>query len=56
MKMPLWMKKSVVVLLSIMTLGLVSPNDFYWFDEAKATKPDNDKALGNAVFEENSII
>ena len=55
MKMPLWMKKSVVVLLSIMTLGLVSPNDFYWFDEAKATKPDNDKALGNAVFEENSI-
>lgn len=55
MKMPLWMKKSVVVLLSIMTLGLVSPNDFYWFDEAKATKPDNDKALENAVFEENSI-
>lgn len=55
MKMALWMKKSVVVLLSIMTLGLVSPNDFYWFDEAKATKPDNDKALENAVFEENSI-
>ncbi|MGN1387043.1 MAG: YpjP family protein [Bacillus sp. (in: firmicutes)] len=55
MKMPLWMKKSVVVLLSIMTLGLVSPNDFYWFDEAKATKPDSDKALENAVFEENSI-
>ena len=43
MKLPIWMKKSVVILLSIMTLGLVSPNDFYWFDEAKATKPTKEK-------------
>ena len=49
MKMPLWMKKSVVVLLSIMTLGLVSPNDFHWFDEANAAKPDNENAHENAA-------
>ena len=52
MKLPIWMKKSVVILLSIMTLGLVSPNDFYWFDEAKATKANKEKSHENAVFSE----
>lgn len=51
MKMPIWMKKSVVILLSIMTLGLVSPNDFYWFDEAQA-QSDNENSHENAVIDE----
>jgi len=49
MKLSIWMKKSAVILLSIMTLGLVSPNDFYWLDEAKATKPPKEKSHENAV-------
>ena len=48
MKLPIWMKKSVVILLSISTLGLVSPNDFYWFGEAKA-QPENENSHENAI-------
>ncbi|MFS0781509.1 YpjP family protein [Bacillus sp. 1P06AnD] len=35
---PKWMKKSFVILLSILTLGLVSPDDFHWQNEAAAHK------------------
>lgn len=55
MKWPIWMKKSVVILLSIITLGLVSPNDFNWFDEANATKPDKKSSLEKAHLEGNGI-
>lgn len=33
-----WMKKSLVILLSILTLGMVSPEDFHWQEEASANK------------------
>ena len=39
MSIPNWMKRSFVILLSILTLGLVSPDDFHWQDEASANKP-----------------
>lgn len=39
MSLPKWVKKSLVILLSILTLGLVSPEDFQWQDEVSANKP-----------------
>ncbi len=44
MALPKWMKKSLVVLLSIMTLGLVSPDDFHWQDEAAADSKSTKKS------------
>ncbi|MGN1401055.1 MAG: YpjP family protein [Bacillus sp. (in: firmicutes)] len=38
MKTPKWMKKSLLILLSIITLGLVTPDDFDWQQEASAEK------------------
>ncbi|WP_050615324.1 YpjP family protein [Bacillus testis] len=40
MNVPKWMKKSLVILVSILTLGMVSPDDFQWQDDAAAHKPD----------------
>ena len=40
-----WMKKTLVILLSIVTLGLVTPDDFYWNDDAEAAKPNKKSSL-----------
>lgn len=36
-----WLKKSLVVLISILTFGLVTPSDFTWFAEAQPLKDRN---------------
>lgn len=36
-----WLKKSLVVLISILTFGLVTPSDFTWFAEAQPLKDGN---------------
>ncbi|MGM9926871.1 MAG: YpjP family protein [Bacillus sp. (in: firmicutes)] len=36
MKFQKWMKKSLVVALSILTFGIVTPDDFIWNDEVEA--------------------
>ncbi|MEH6941264.1 YpjP family protein [Bacillus sp. JJ722] len=52
MVVPQWLKKSLVILLSIMTLGLVSPDDFHWQDEAAA----NSKPQKKSSFEETKPV
>ncbi|PLT28414.1 YpjP family protein [Peribacillus deserti] len=43
MQLKKWIKKSLVILISMLTFGMITPAEFHWLDEASANKKqDND--------------
>ncbi len=44
MKAAVWFRKSLVILVSVLTFGLVTPSDLAWFAEADSLK-DTKKGL-----------
>lgn len=51
-----WMKKTLVILLSILTLGLVTPDDFYWNDDVEAAKPNKKTSVEEVSASEESTV
>ncbi len=51
-----WLRKSLVVLVSILTFGLVTPSDFTWFAEAHTLKNVNNRTQEDAEISYSPII
>jgi hypothetical protein len=51
-----WLKKSLVVLVSILTFGLVTPSDFTWFAEAHTLKNVNNRTQEDAGIVYSPIV
>ncbi|WP_108671205.1 YpjP family protein [Peribacillus acanthi] len=45
MKFPKWMKKSLIILISVLTFGMVTPSELHWLEEASANKNTNKKSV-----------
>ena len=55
MQVKQWMKKSLVILISVLTLGLVTPDDIIWSNGANAEKPEKKSFYENET-ENNDVI
>jgi len=55
MKVKQWMKKSLVILVSILTLGLVTPDDIIWANEASAEKPEKKNFYENETLDDVTV-
>ena len=51
-----WLRKSLVVLVSILTFGLVTPSDFTWFAEAHTLKNVNNRTQEDTEISYSPII
>ena len=51
-----WLRKSLVVLITILTFGLVTPSDFSWFAEAHPLKNINNRTQEEAEISYSPII
>ena len=56
MRVKRWMKKSLVILVSILTLGLVTPDDILWANEANANKPEKKSFYENETVNDDVIV
>ena len=51
-----WLRKSLVVLITILTFGLVTPSDFSWFAEAHPLKDTNNRTQENSEISYSPIV
>ena len=51
-----WLRKSLVVLITILTFGLVTPSDFSWFAEAHPLKDTSNRTQENSEISYSPIV